>query len=225
MWPQGKRVAERARDDAMDEALGRTSGSGGLFATLISALALVFSGYTFYESVLRAPELAVYVPPGIEYTDPDKPDSPFEVFIIPVTLANDGARTGTVLSIVLEVTNKRSGDKKLFYAAQFGSWGEQPRKPFAPVPLSGRASFSQSVQFFPRVDEKVARILDLEPGSYSFKLILQTASAGGSAFLPSASVKPLVFERQIGQLDYRNFNGSGTMPMWTADYKPAGNSQ
>ena len=139
MWPQGRRTADRARDDAMDEALGRNSRSGGLLATLISALALAFSGYTFYESVLRAPELAVYVPPGIEYTDPDRPDNPFEVFVIPVTLANDGARTGTVLSIDLEVTNKRSGDKKLFYAAQLGSWGEQPQKPFAPVPLSDRA--------------------------------------------------------------------------------------
>jgi hypothetical protein len=76
MWPQGRRAAERAREGAMEEALGRTSGSGGMIATLISALALVFSGYTFDESVLRAPELAVYVPPSTQYTDPDRPDSP-----------------------------------------------------------------------------------------------------------------------------------------------------
>ena len=72
---------------------------GGRLATIISALALAFSGYSFYEAVLRAPELAIYVPPRIAYTDPDRPDSPFEVFIIPVTLANDGARSGTVLSL------------------------------------------------------------------------------------------------------------------------------
>jgi len=223
MWPQGKRAADRARDDAMDEALGR--GAGGRLATIVSALALVFSGYTYYESVMRAPKLAVYVPPGMEYTDPDRPDNPFEVFIIPVTLANDGARTGTVLSIDLEVTNKRSGDKKLFYAAQLGTWGEQPKKPFAPVPLSGRASFSNSVQFFPRVGEKVPRILDLEPGNYSFKLSLQTAKTGGPDFLPKGTTSPLLFERQSGQMDYRNFAGTGTMSMWTDDYKSDGNSQ
>lgn len=224
MWPQGKRTEARAREGALEEALGRNSPHGGLFASLISALALVFSGYTFYESVLRAPELAIYVPPEIRYTDPDRPDSAFEVFVIPVTIANDGARTGTVLSIDLEVTNKRSGEKKLFYAARLGTWGEQPPQPFAPVSLSGRASFSQSVQFFPRAGEKVARILDLEPGSYDFQLSLQTAEVGGAKFLPGAKVRPLLFERQIEQLDYRNFSGTGTMAMWTDDYKPASNS-
>jgi hypothetical protein len=222
MWPQGKRTAAKAREDAIDGALRRHSGTGGLVATLISAFALLFSGYTFYESVLRAPELAVYVPPRIDYTDPDRPDSPFEVFIIPVTLANDGARTGTVLSLDLEVTNKRTGQTKMFHSAQLGSWGEQPTRPFAPVSLTGRASFSNAVQFFPRVDEDVARILDLEPGSYRFTMSLQTAAAGGAAFLPASKVNPLVFERQIGQLDYRNFNNFGTMAMWADDYRSSG---
>lgn len=225
MWPQGRRTADRARGDALDEAMGRHSGAGGRLATVVSALALIFSAYTYYESVLRASKLAVYVPPGMQYTDPDRPDDPFEVFIIPVTLANDGARTGTVLSMDLEVTNKRSGDKKLFYAAQLGTWGEQPPRPFAPVPLSGRASFSEAVQFFPRVGEKVPRILDLEAGTYAFKLSLQTATTGGPDFLPASEASPLVFERQIGQLDYRNFAGSGTISMWTDDYKSSQNSK
>ncbi|MCH9809480.1 MAG: hypothetical protein K0U74_17290 [Alphaproteobacteria bacterium] len=222
MWPGGRRTADKAREDAMDEALGRNSGSSGLLATVISAVALLFSAYTFYESVMRAPELAIYVPPRIDYTDPDRPDSPFEVFIIPVTLANDGARTGTILSIDLKVTNKRNGDTKMFHAAQLGPWGIQPVKPFAPVALSGRESFSQAVQFFPRQGESVARILDLEPGHYNFEMTLQTASAGGVDFLPAAKIKPLVFERQAGQMDYRKFTGTATMAMWTADYKPSG---
>ncbi len=224
MWPGGRRAADRSREDALDEALGRNSGAGGLLATVISAVALLFSGYTFYESVMRAPELAIYVPPRIDYTDPDRPDSPFEVFVIPVTLANDGARTGTVLSIDLEVTNPRSGETKMFHAAQLGAWRAEPLQPFAPVALSGRESFSKAVQFFPRNGEKVARILDLEPGNYQFKLTLQTAVAGGLDFLPAAKIKPLIFERQAGQMDYRKFTGNATMAMWTADYKPSGTS-
>lgn len=222
MWPQGKRTAQRAHDDAMDEALGRNNTGGGLLATFISALALLFSGYTFYESVLRSPELGVFVPPRIDYTDPDRPDNPFEVFIIPLTLANDGARTGTVLSIDLTVTNLRSNEKKRFHAAQLGSWGEQPPKPFAPVSLSGRTSYSQAVQFFPRVGESVARILDLEPGRYRFELEPRTANTKAAQLLPTPKVEALVFERQIGQLDYRNFSGTGTMAMWDADYRPSG---
>lgn len=85
---------QRARDDAL--ATARDSyRTGGAFTTVISAFALAFSGFSFYESVLKAPNLALYVPPQIAYTDPDRPDSPLEVFIVPLTLANDGARTGT----------------------------------------------------------------------------------------------------------------------------------
>lgn len=222
MWRDGKRTADQARADALEAAHGRGRMPGSAVATIVSAFALLFSGYSFYESVLRSPELAVYVPPRIDYTDPDRPDSPLEVFIIPVTLANDGARSGTVLSIDLEVTNPRTGESKRFYAAQLGSWGEQPPKPFTPVPLAGRGSYSQALQFYPRVGEKVARILDLEPGAYRFKLTLSTAVAASAIVLPASQVEPLVFERQIGQLDYRNFAGNGTMGMWAADYKPSG---
>lgn len=221
IWKGGRRTAELATDDSLETARGARL-SGSLLATIISAVALLFSGYSFYESVLRAPELAIYVPPQIGYTDPDRPDSPFEVFILPITLANDGARSGTVLSIDLEVTNPRTGDKKMFYAAQMGSWGEKPLRPFAPVSLSGKASYSQALQFFPRAGETVARILDLEPGSYAFSLSLNTAAAGGGVLFDLGSkVKPLSFEMQIGQIDYRNFANFGTIGMWASDYKPA----
>lgn len=182
----------------------------------------MFSGYSFYESVLKAPALAVYVPPQIAYTDPDRPESPFEVFILPLTLANDGARAGTVLSIDLEVTNPRSGQTKTFYAAHFGSWGTQPAKAFTPVALSGKASFSGAVQFLPRDEERVARILESEPGQYDFKVTLNTAAPKRDTLfdIPTAA-KPLTFKMQADSIDYRYFNNFGTMPLRAADYKPA----
>ena len=212
---RSKRTADQAQSDALETAQGARL-SGGLLATVISAAALLFSGYSFYESVLRSPELAVYVPPQIAYVDPDRPDSPFEVFILPITLANDGARSGTVLSIDLEVENPRTNQSKMFYAAQMGSWGTQPKMPFAPVSLAGKASYSKALQFFPRRGEEVARILDLEPGSYNFKLSLNTAAAGGNS-----NVRPLEFEMHAGKMDYRYFTGSNTMAMWAENYKPA----
>ncbi len=221
MWKGGKRTAQQAMDDSLETAQGSRF-SGSLFATIISAAALLFSGYSFYESVLRAPSIAVYVPPQIDYIDPDRPDSPFEVFILPVTLANDGARSGTVLSIDLEITNPRTTESKMFYAAQKGSYGTQPSMPFAPVSLSGKASFSTALQFFPRRGEKVARILDLEPGNYKFKLTLNTAAAGGDTlFGAKKQVKPLEFEMQAGKMDYRFFTNNNTMELWDDDYQPA----
>lgn len=221
MWKGGRRTAQQAQDDAVETAHGRAF-SGGLFATIISAAALLFSGYSFYESVLRAPELAVYVPPQINYTDPDRPEHPFEVFILPLTLANDGARAGTVLSIDLEVTNPRTNETKTFYAAQSGSWGETPRRPFAPISLSGKASTSQAMQFFPRVGETIPRIIDLEAGDYQFKLKLNVAAARGDTLFSGDATSPEAsFTMQIEKLNYFNFQNNGTMTMWAADYKPA----
>jgi hypothetical protein len=184
---------------------------------LMSMVALLFSGYSLYESVLRPPQLSVFVAPRIDYTDPDRPEDVREVFILPLTIANDGARAATVLGLNLELANPRTSQKKTFYAARLGVWGETPLRPFAPVVLAGRATFSNAVQFEPRNTETVPRILDLEPGNYVFKLTVESAAARQLAGLGQAG--PLQFVMQAGQLDYRYFRGTGTMELWAPDYQ------
>ncbi len=213
-------ATEQLIDHAVEQSHGTVRHTGGLLATIISAFALIFSGFSFYETVLKSPDLAIFVPPRIDYTDPDRPDSPFEVFILPLTLANDGARSGTVLSIDLDVTNPRTNQTKRFYAAHLGSWGQTPKKPFSPVALSGKDSFSEAVQFIPRTDEKIPRILDFEAGNYKFKLTINTATTGGELPFLKSKIRPLHFDMQIGKLNYFNFQGTGTMPMWSKDYRP-----
>ncbi len=222
MWKFRNRVAKQAQDDALNQVHQGVAGRhAGLSATLLSAFALLFSGYSFYESVVRAPSLEIYVPPRIAYTDPDRPESPFEVFVLPLTLANDGARSGTILSIDLEVTNPRTRKTKKFYSARIGPWGIQPINAYAPISLAGRGSVSHAVQFFPREDETIPRILDLEAGTYQFRLTLNATKTGRGYGPFAAKTKPLRFEMQNGNLDYRNFTQIGTMPMWAKDYKPA----
>jgi hypothetical protein len=194
---------------------------GGKAAAVVSAFALLFSGFSFYESSMRNAELSIYVPPQIQYADPDSPDSPFEVFAVPVTFVNDGARTGAVTAIDFFVTNLRSGETKTFYAANVGTWGTTPLAAFTPISLPGKESYSTTVQFFPREGEAVPRILDLEPGQYRFKLVLHGAQARTSKFFEQ-DVMPLEFEMQAGQMDYRFFNNDGTMGLRSADYRPAG---
>jgi len=215
---------EHAQDNVLEQARS-SSERGGRFATIISALALVFSGFSYYEAVLRAPQLAIYVPPRIAYTDPDRPDSPFEVFVIPVTLANDGARTGTVLSLDLTVRNTKSGTTKKFYSAQTGPWGNQPVTAYAPVSLPGRSSQSQAVQFFPADDETLPRITDQEGGTYEFTISLNTASRDdiGVPFLALRSQpQPLTFTMQMGRMDYRLFTRTGTIELRSKGSRPAG---
>ena len=213
---------DHMQDEALEQARNSAHNHGGRLATFISALALLFSGYSFYEAVLRAPELAIYVPPRIAYTDPNRPDDPFDVFIIPVTLANDGARTGTVLSLDLIVKNLNTGDTKKFYSAQTGPWGVAPVKAYAPVSLPGRISSSHAVQFFPVADETLPRITDQEGGTYEFEIKLNTASKDiGIPFL-DLRTRPLKFTMQMDKMDYRIFARSGTLELWSKGNRPAG---
>ena len=61
------------------------------------------------------------------------------------------------------------------------------------------------------------RILDLEPGKYNFKLTVENVGSTGG--LGAGGAVPLEFEMQNEQLDYRRFQGIGTMEMWAADYQ------
>ena len=87
--------------------------------------------------------------------------------------------------------------------------------------LAGRAIFSQAVQFEPRKGETIPRILDLEAGKYTFKLTAETAAAQRAGGFSAGAATPLEFEMQIERLDYRRFQGVGTMEMWAADYQSA----
>lgn len=187
-------------------------------STLLSLVALLFSAYSLYESSLRAPQISTFVAPRIDYVDPDRPEAVREVFILPMTIANDGARSATVMSIKLEVTNPRTKQVKTFYAARTGAWGDTTLRPYAPVALAGKATYSQAMQFEPLIGEEVARILDTEPGTYQMKLLLATAQASS---LLADGAAPVQFEMQAGAMDYRMFNGTGTMMMWSPSYQPA----
>src|SRR5262249_12868902 len=164
---------------------------------LMSLVALMFSGYSLYESVLRAPQLSLYVAPRIDYTDPDRPEAVREVFILPLTIANDGARPATVLALNLEVVDPRSQKTKMFYDARLVTWGGAPWRRLARIVLGGRATFSSAVQFEPRNGETVPRILASGAGKYAFKLSVATAAARQIAGLVAGEVRPLQFEMQI----------------------------
>jgi hypothetical protein len=195
--------------------------------TAISVLALGFSGFSLWETSLKHPDISAFVPAVIQYSSPGQ-NSNFEVISVPLTLVNDGARTGTVLALDLAVTDPRTGLTKRFYAADFGRWSMDRTRsgayqPFAPISLSGRSSRSESVLFYTRGDgEKPAQLIR-EVGPYVFKLSIQLAEAGGSgglSWLAAAPPRPLTFERELRFYDARAFN-AGTIPMYAKDFSAA----
>jgi len=122
--------------------------------TSFSAIALLFSAFSLWESRLKNSDLRIFVPPVIQYSAPLQ-NSNFEVLAIPVTIANEGARAGTVLSLELAVSDPKTGQTKRFYSADFGRWTlERSRsgafQPFAPIVLTGYSSRTETVLFYTR---------------------------------------------------------------------------
>ena len=202
-------------------------GDGGRVAAAVSAIALAFSGYSLWETSLKQAEVAVFVPPVIQFAAPYQ-NSNFEVVALPVTLANDGARTGTVLSMELAVTDPRTNATKLFYAADVGIWSmERARsrafQPFAPISLAGRTSQTQHVLFYTRGDDQKPAEIFREVGPYRFQLTAEVAEAEDFGWIDRVwkrPAAPLVFERELRFYDARAFQ-NGTIPLYARDWRSA----
>jgi hypothetical protein len=187
-------------------------------SSLVSVLALAFSAYSLWQSSLKRSELKVFVAPVVRYASPYQ-NTNFEVFAVPLTISNDGARTGTIMSMGLEVSDgKRS---KKFYSADFGQWSiEKARtgdfRPFTPVPLPGRSSYTDVILFHARLEEQVMQIVE-DAGNFKFKLTLDAALAedfGPLDRLWRKDPQPVTFEMILPALDHRAFtSGSGTVAL------------
>jgi hypothetical protein len=192
---------------------------GGKLAAVLSAVALVFSGYSLWETSLKRADVRVFVPAVIQYSAPYQ-NSNFEMIALPVTLTNEGARTATILSLELAVTDPRSNATKHFYAADFGRWTmERTRsgayEPFAPISLAGRESRTLSALFYTRGEEEKPAQLIRDPGAYAFVLTLEQAESNAGI--------SLAFERELRFYDARAFN-SGTLAMYSKDWRTSSNT-
>ena len=187
---------------------------------LAAAVAVVFSAYSLWQSSLRPAILQVFVPPVITYASPLQ-NSNFEAFSIPVTITNEGARSGTVLSMTLVVTDPVKNMSKRFYSANFGQWTNQKFRegefqPFAPISIPGRTSLTNTVQFYARTEETVQQIVR-EAGRFQFTITLDAPFSQGLGItgrLFNRGTAPLTFEMVLPDLDHRAFtSGAGTVAL------------
>lgn len=209
-------------------SIARIASRGNRLATLVSAFAFAFSGVSFYETVIKQPHLTVFVPPVLQYGQDGGGD--VEVFAIPITISNDGARSGTVLSLELEVENTAAKDDwpktKRFYSAFFGEHprtADTPNRSFAPITIAGRAAASETIRFYPQGNARPHVIP--ETGDYTFTLKLSTAAAPSTSIIDRlfrhGDPAPITFKRSLPwysqqQLGYRRVSIS----MHAADWKP-----
>ena len=197
-----------------------------LLSDIGAGAAVVISAYSLWQTSLKRAALKVFVSPVIRYASPYQ-NSNFEAFAIPLTITNEGARTGTVMSMDLVVRNPERNLTKHFYSADVGQWSiEKSRsgdfRPFAPIVLAGRASHTETILFHARRDETVMQIVEKE-GTYGFVLTLQTVESEDFGLLDRIwrrPPQPLRFEMILPMLDHRAFtSGSGTLPLHQRDWQ------
>src|SRR5215510_6990825 len=81
-------------------------------ATIVSATALVFSAYSLWETSLKQAELTIYVTNTISYTRDIsgglevREAGGHEVLVVPVTIANSGAREKAIIELQVDATNE-----------------------------------------------------------------------------------------------------------------------
>jgi hypothetical protein len=177
--------------------------SGGRTATFVSLFALVFSALSYYESALKQAELDAFVPPVIQYARDGGGD--VELFSIPITIANSGSNTGTVLAMELTVTNpadKADPKSKTYYSAFIGEHSRETtgiNRSFAPISVPGRASYSETIRFYPQ-GNPLPRLVQ-EAGEFAFTLKLTVAKPSDPSWLDRlikiGAPEPLVFTRTL----------------------------
>lgn len=180
------RHGDRTVSEAQDQ--GKFSKFRPGLATIVSVIALAFSGFSFYETVLKQARLRVYQPPLIHMFREGYRD----VFAIPITISNDGARRGTVLSFDLSVTNLDTSQSKSFQNLHFGKSPKEETRLFNPITVPGRSSFTDVVLFHA-----------LETGAFMkttggvvlpLRLTLKMNLDGSGEWLGPAQPKALVFD-------------------------------
>ncbi len=196
--------------------------------TAISVLAFGFSTVSYYESAMKQADLAVFVPPVIHYARDAGGD--VELFAIPVTITNDGARTGTVLSMDLEVERlgalgKDEPVKKRYYSAYLG---EHPRnsdainRAFAPASIAGRQTYSETIRFYPAGNPLPKLVQD--KGEYRFTLHLNLAEPSQASWwdkLWTPKVRPVTFALTMPWMSEQHLNfRRGSMAMHAKDQRP-----
>jgi len=148
-----------------------------LLAVVISIISFGVSIVSFYTGSLKAPDLHFYTAPYIRHVVDS--ESLNEAFYIPITLANRGARSGTLVSIELTVVYLPDGSEKRYFGQYFTQDNSQVLLGdfFTPLSLNGYSADSRTVCFYP-LGASPGNFIN-RVGEYEFRLTGTSANVRG----------------------------------------------
>ena len=195
--------------------------TGTTLTGVFSVIAVVMSAFSLYQTVIKQANLHLFVPSTISYTR--DADGSFEVLVVPVTIANSGARDGLISSLKLKVRNKGTNRERIFHATYIADQGyfstapetegntvrarPRPKFAYAPLVVTGRSGYSGTLIFYPRKYSE-DRVVPKE-GDYQFELsaemkVVEKLDIVDRAF--GNTIKPVSFEAHLPKVS-RYFQG------------------
>ena len=172
---------------------------------------------------MKSAELTVYVPPMVHYARDGA-----DVFNVPITISNDGAQAGTVLSMVLDVENldpkaeRKSVRLHSVFLGDYPRDDKVPLRSFAPLSVPGHGTITETVRFY-NMGEGMP-LLVTDAGDFKFTLTLNVAQASGGLLdsLTKTEVKPIQFTLNLPYFPVQHVaNRNGTVGMYNKDWKTA----
>jgi hypothetical protein len=152
-------------------------------ALIVSLVSLITSLVTLYETLLRQPRFVSHAAATWGYLR--GPGMADEALVVPVTIANHGARPGVVLGMTLTIITA-NGDAKLFRAA-FTHVTDKDRVLFAPPSVPTRGAWTGTVTFAP---VEGGRLILHEAGAAAISLNLETTFERNYGWLDDLAHKP-----------------------------------
>lgn len=158
---------------------GRLHFAREALAILISIVSFIISTVNVYMTNLKSPDLNIVVAPFMRQIVDNT--SLNEAFFIPVTVVNQGAKPGSILSFDLTVTFVPSGAQETYYAQYLAS-SDNPETLgsfFAPMNLTGYSADGHTLCFYP-LGERDGNFF-AQPGEYEFLLTAMAANVKGQS--------------------------------------------
>lgn len=115
----------------------------GRISLILSTIALIVSAWTLFETSLRWPTFDTYAGANWRYGRGAASDD--EVLVVPLTIANSGARPGAVLSIEMIVLAPDGRQRRFSSIAVLQN--DRDQQLFAPQTIQGQSAFAGPIVF------------------------------------------------------------------------------
>lgn len=212
--------AIEAGDPAPDPGAGKTRPlrplrSPGLVPIAASLAAVVFSGVSLYETVLKPARPKPYIAEAMLLGHRGGPDYA-EAVVVPVTIANYGSRSAVVTRIRLAVTRHGVPGTRIMGSAYSGDTPRADRL-FTAVPVAGHQSAAGGVVFTPADDGGTI----FAPGAYEVCLTIQGEADDNSgifALLPALPAASFQFAATVPDFDGGQLDAGTVVAMKTVGH-------